>query len=357
MIVFLCMSKIGTATTSRLLNLARNLDNTAFLIPGGNEYKTIESDEEWSKKYKIYYYEKNNIFSIIRILNELKPELLIGSLPIPLTMFSALYAKAVLKSHIIIDWDDWDEVDEFPLVKKILVKISLRLLRIADKIIVVNKRLISYGKKFAEISKFEYISNGVDLELFKPIEKDMKLVKKYDLSGKKVVLFSGTIYRGAFNYMVEALHNVKNDKAAFFIIGGPDYRSLAKSAHNDKRIIFTGYINKNRLVDYLALSDITLVPLENIFTGSVRSPVKLKEYIAMEKCVLGTGIGELKDLYKGYNNLFKPDNSDITEKVEQYLNNRLLIKKIEDYNKKIKQRFNFNNLSKKLENIIKSLLK
>lgn len=67
---------------------------------------------------------------------------------------------------------------------------------------------------------------------------------------------------------------------------------------NFNNVIFTGKIPYQRITDYLNLCDILISPhklpsSENVFIGS---PTKLFEYLAMSKIVIGTNLGQIKEI-------------------------------------------------------------
>lgn len=106
----------------------------------------------------------------------------------------------------------------------------------------------------------EVIYNGVDTEIFRPMDK-METRKKLGLPlDKKIILFaskggSKNIWKG-WNYAQDIIESQKNNSDIVFIcLGGYD------GEKNSENIITIPYINdKNTLAQYYAASDILLYP-------------------------------------------------------------------------------------------------
>ena len=127
------------------------------------------------------------------------------------------------------------------------------------------------------------ISDGVDLELFRPRAKDSALRDSLGIAPEdKVVVFIGvlTTYQG-IDLLLEAIPKVRRDIAAvkFLIIGFPEdgYRQKARMLGVADITIFTGKIPYAKSPKYLALGDVAVSPK----VSTTEANLKLFTYMAM----------------------------------------------------------------------------
>jgi len=62
---------------------------------------------------------------------------------------------------------------------------------------------------------------------------------------------------------------------------------------------FTGPLELKETVDYIGASDICLVYYRNEKVNRYRASMKLREYLAMKKPVIATGVGEIRNFRQG----------------------------------------------------------
>jgi len=150
---------------------------------------------------------------------------------------------------------------------KIYINLTQDALRKAKEIIVVsqytkNKFLEIFGKDL--IKKAKVIPGGIHLENF-PLQKEIKIInKKYNLEGKKIVLFTGriTTEKGVF-YLIKAAKSIKGE---VFIIGdGPEKQNLEDLSRKLKleNVHFLGYMGNERreeFVEFYYRADVFVAP-------------------------------------------------------------------------------------------------
>jgi len=144
--------------------------------------------------------------------------------------------------------------------------------------------------------KIEVIGNGVNTEIFRPLNKNSNLKKKYGLDEKSVVAFVGILVEWqGLKYLVEAAPAVLKEKpeTIFLIIGdGPlknDLIHKVKDLKIDEKFIFTGFVSHDEVPLYINASDVCVVPKIPLKSGY--SPLKLYEYMACEKAVIASDVG------------------------------------------------------------------
>jgi glycosyltransferase len=115
--------------------------------------------------------------------------------------------------------------------------------------------------------KIDIIPNGINFSRFRTISQEEKLKLKYDLGfghDEKIILFSGRIdpCKGIF-FLLDAFVEVcKNkDNMRLVIIGQGDIQvCLKRSDSFYGKISFTGFLPKERVLDFYQVADIGVVP-------------------------------------------------------------------------------------------------
>lgn len=167
-----------------------------------------------------------------------------------------------------------------------------------DKMIVVsNYQLNSINKKFI-LDKTIMIHNGVDLNYFKPKEKNQELIDKYKISTNDIVFVSvaGTALHKGWQHLVKAIaeldDNLKN-KIKIIIAGNPPkekiYEKYIKSNFMENHVVFTGLVDDVR--DIISIGDIGFVLSTSIETISFAC----REMMAMGKPVIASDYAGLPE--------------------------------------------------------------
>lgn len=144
-------------------------------------------------------------------------------------------------------------------------------------------------------------TSGVSPELFYPRAVEGEKIKnKLALDRKFVVFYHGSLRTGGLAETIKAIKRLKPNypDIVFFILGNVPklsesacfLKNLAQEHGIQNDVVIHG---KVRLVDvpkYIAMCDIGIVPLPNSPNWRYQSPLKLLEYLAMEKAVIVTDI-------------------------------------------------------------------
>lgn len=184
----------------------------------------------------------------------------INLLPIAWLMARLRGARLVLIIHGIEAWEP---------PRRLLTR---RLARTVDAFISVSR--VS-AKRFADWSKVPMerafiLPNCVDLDHFRPQQRDMMLLKRYGLQSNRVILTVGRLesrerYKG-FDEVIDVMpHLIKRfPNLKYLIIGdGPDRARLeAKTASLGiaANVVFAGYIPESEKVAHYNLADVYVMP-------------------------------------------------------------------------------------------------
>jgi glycosyltransferase involved in cell wall biosynthesis len=141
----------------------------------------------------------------------------------------------------------------------------------ADKIIVSTKDYFQdhfLFKKFED--KIEELPFSIDIDKFKPCEKDSELFEEYELENKKVLMFVGGLDKAHYFKGVDILLKAfqKLSKEYLLIIVGEgklkeDYKRQAEKLKINDRVIFTGGIKNKDLIKHYNLTDCLILPSIN----------------------------------------------------------------------------------------------
>lgn len=177
---------------------------------------------------------------------------------------------------------------------------------------------------------------GADPARFDPARADGAAVRaRYGIAPDEIVVtlvgrIGGSATTGdAGNFtgraLVQAAPRVlqtdQGRRLRFLIVGfGPGLARFERQVAErglGPRFIFSGAVPHSEVPDHLAAADIALDLLDDIFASRARNETKLKEYLAMGRAIIATGIGEvIDDLDQGRAGLLtRPDNSDLDARI------------------------------------------
>jgi len=171
----------------------------------------------------------------------------------------------------------------------------------ATKVVTISEALkvllLSWG---IDEEKISVIPNAVDLDKFKPLEKNKELLKKYNLKDKFVIGFIGSItkYEGLYELIksIDRLYYDGYEDIVLMIVGdGKELESLKKLS-NSQNIIFTGRVPFEEVNNYYSIFDICPFPRNNYEVCRYVPPLKVLEAMAMEKAIIVSDVAPLLEI-------------------------------------------------------------
>jgi glycosyltransferase involved in cell wall biosynthesis len=191
--------------------------------------------------------------------------------------------------------------------------------------------LVNRAKAFFD-REIILIQNGIDLEHFRPMPRNVRLGEALGLKGKTleermpVIGFAGELReKKGLSSLVRAYAQVnKIHPTHLLIVGqvrpGEDQQIVDEfqASNPDSRIIITGYISPNDLPAYYSLMDVFVHP-------SLRDgmPNALLEAMACERPVIASPVGGMLDVVKdGETGIFVPvnDSNALARAIDNVLN-------------------------------------
>ncbi|MCV0373506.1 MAG: glycosyltransferase family 4 protein [Nitrosarchaeum sp.] len=155
--------------------------------------------------------------------------------------------------------------------------------------------VINMGTRKENVETFNL---GVNLELFKPLEKDSILLDKFGMTNDdKIIVFMGTLYDFSgldeiilnFNLLQKSITKIK----LLIVGGGPSQKhlqNLIKDKNLENEIKITGFITQNEIPKYIALADVCINPFKINFVTDSILPTKILEYMSCSKPVISTSL-------------------------------------------------------------------
>jgi glycosyltransferase involved in cell wall biosynthesis len=244
----------------------------------------------------------------------------------------------------------------------ILEKIELGLYKSCNKVVAVTdafkNNLINRG---IDKNKIEVITNGSNMELFKPREKDEELLKNLKLQNKFIVGYIGTHGMAhSLDFIVKSIAKIKDSNIHFLFIGDGAKKSTIVQIANDlklKNITFLEPIKKEEVPKYLSICDVSLAPLKKDDNFKIVIPSKIFEASAMQKPTLLGVEGQAQEIIEKYNAgiCFKPENEkDFLEKLN-LLQNKDIYKKLQEGCKELSKAYDRKKLAAKMLKVIKEI--
>lgn len=202
--------------------------------------------------------------------------------------------KNSLSCFDIIYYDIIDDISIFapPKLLRKFKEWHEELIKHSKRIFIVAETLRKEIKNSS--CPIHYLPNGVDIELFSPnkhfdIPNDLKNIKP------PIVGFSGMIAGwldyGLLQKIISSLPEIN-----FVFIGPVFYKRGIQKLKPFKNTYWLGWKPQNQIPIYLSFFDVLILPFKLDQVGNSASPLKLYEYLAMQKPVISTPIPEAKSM-------------------------------------------------------------
>lgn len=238
-----------------------------------------------------------------------KQDIIIATSPPFLVGVSGYIVSMIKKLPLIFEVRDiWPEsIIQLGLIKnkfiiKFLELIEAKLYKHSRRIVSVTDSYVDIiSKKGIPSSKISVIKNGVNIDFFSPMSKDINLLEKLGCTDKLVISYIGTIGLShsldRILLVAQTLSHVE-DICFLFVGDGAEKENLVTQANQLKinNVKFVPPVPKEKLISYYSISDILLVPLKNIPLFRNVIPSKIFEIMAMQKPMILSVDGEARKI-------------------------------------------------------------
>jgi len=234
--------------------------------------------------------------------------------------FAALWAASRAKLPAILEVNSPYSIQKRKYEKLYFPWLSrygeYKIFQKAPRIIVVSSPLKQIVADYnVDAGKVTVLPNGTDPERFDPRLDASELRKELDIEGKIVLGFVG-ILRSWHNIdklinVLEEIDLEKHNAVMLFLGDGPSYDELVeynRQKGHEKTVRFLGRIPHDQIQKYIALFDVAISPHATPYS----SPMKILEYMAMEKAILAPDMPNIRDIISHGETgiLFEPDNAE-----------------------------------------------
>lgn len=289
-------------------------------------------------KRMLYYLSFTVSAAFVTLFKLRKIDFILTISPPLFTGIVGLFAKFFKSPFFIFDIGDlWPEsaIQLGFLKNQFAVKISEKLEQLiykkSDLInVVTQETMIKLKSKHDFIKQIEYVPNFVETEIIKKSEKNLELVERFGLNGKMVFGYAGNI-GGAQGLRIitdAAKLTLANSNIIYFVVGEGVERELLQNEilkNNLSNVILSPPVNREKIVEYIALFDAVIIPLVKNELFKMTIPSKLYETMAAELPALLCVDGEARRILEKYNcGLFvEPENAAmLAEKINLLYNTK-----------------------------------
>ena len=238
--------------------------------------------------------------------------------------------------------------------------------RKADRIVPVTDAFAQYMiDKGIDGAKIEVIKNGVDLDFYQLRTRDIALQRELGIEDKFVASYFGT--HGMAHHLetiLEAADKLRqHSDIVFLLVGDGAEREHILSMRDEMdldNVIMLGQQSKEKMPDFWAISDVSLVLLKKMDLFKTVIPSKIFESMAMKKPVILGVEGESRELLETAKGgvAIEPENSrQLADSMLQLAQNTGLCEELGDNGRVFVARFyDRNKLARRYAELITSLV-
>lgn len=306
----------------------------------------------------VYTYKKE----IDKQIREFHPDIIMGH-SILTNYLSMKSAKKYNIPYIFHMTDAQHTMIPFKQIQSLGKIVEQNILKNADRVITINDKLRDYAIRMgADPSKTYVVRGGIDLNRYNYQLDGSRVREKYGINKDDLLLFfMGWLYN--FSGLKEVAFELTKIKDTmpnikFLIVGAGDaleeLKEMSLKYNLGNQLILAGSQPYEKIPEYIAASDICLLPAYCNETMSDIVPIKLYEYLAMGKPVITTSLpGVIKEF--GDNGISYINNPEDAIKKAIQLIKEGLLKEKGMQGRRFVEKNDWNKLTLEFEGLLKSL--
>ncbi len=199
------------------------------------------------------------------------------------------------------------------------------------------------------------ITNNIPLELKERTKKTINIFYHGSISPNRGI-----------NLILDALNQIKNKFSNILFISISDNNEFITEYCKKKKynlsdnLLLIDIVPHEKLPSYINLADLCIVPLPKIYWWEISSPLKLMEYLAMEKTIILSDIKAHLDIVprdSDFVKYFNPDKTDdLSQKIVDAISNLGLLKSNAWKGREIiKQKYTWDIQAKTIEDFVRKI--
>jgi len=305
-----------------------------------------------------------NVFNRIRWLKSKDYDLVHSFESRPTVIFPALYVSRKCNIPLVMDWADWFgrgglvEERSNPFVRWLLYPVETYFEehfrhRAIGTTVISNKlreRAINLGVRPGTIL---WLPNGSSFLHYQPQPVQAARKRSNIPPGVPCIGFVGAIFPSDARLMADAFDLVTQRLPDIhLVIAGYCPINIQKMVQCPDKVLQTGFIHQDILSDYLSSCDLFWLPMSDIIANQARLPLKLTDYMAFERPIIATNIGDAARLVEEYaiGLVCPPTPSGLSEATISLINRPILLDEYGNRARKTAtEQFDWQMLSSKLE--------
>jgi len=301
-----------------------------------------------------------------------KTDLIVATSPqLFTTLGGCALAKVRGKPWVFELRDLWPEgIKDHGAIKKdyllnFLTKMELCLYRKATHVVTVTnglrENLVGRG---IDGSKIDVVTNGANMELFTPREKDSQLLNTLGLEDKFIIGYIGTHGMAhGLEFIIESIKDLKDKNIHFLFVGTGAKKEATVNLAKKLRltnVTFLDPVPKSEVNRYISIIDVALVPLTKTVIHASLIPSKIFESSAMKKPMLLGVEGEAKEIVEHHHAgvSFEPENKkEFLEALQKISSSDEYYLELQKGCTELAKAFDRKNLAKKMFDVLEIIKK
>lgn len=349
----------GSGWTTHKFEFSRNLSKLGHevhvMTPTGIKLDEVVAHHMKAKeKYKFSFISKSvHLIDILKVVHAHNFDILYTR-NVSFGLLGHL-VKKIIKSKLVLELnglasEDWKVEKELygdkkrKQLKKIeavmLSYLELSVAKKVDAVIAVTSGIkdILIEKGITK-SKITVISNGANIDLFKPIDNIIainELRQRYNISDNDlVIIFVGNLHLWhGLIYLIKSAPNILKavPDTKFLIVGDGQIKkelmNMTEKIGKSNKFIFTEAVPYKSVPLYINVSDVCVAPFIRARNERLGlSPVKIYEYLACGKPVVASNVKGIGDLLRSSNSgiaVTPEDPNELADAIIKLLQNKQL---------------------------------
>lgn len=282
---------------------------------GENIWFPVREDEEITYKYVKLKKNSHFLCNVEKLLKQMNGDVVYASKPLMTSYGTGILFNLLKRKPLVLDIDDWERGFLTEAYEKLsaLQKFKNPICSLWDYSYYWNisfmEKLIGFSKEITVSNSFlqkkfggTIIPHARDTAFLDPDRYDsIALKKQYGLSEKKVISFIGSPKKHkGISELIESVKLVNNPDAVLMIVGVEDRETpvgiMAKEKLSLNKVALFGKQEFSKLGEFLAISDVVVVPQQDNQATWGQFPAKIFDAMAMAKPVVSTAVNDIPNV-------------------------------------------------------------